>query len=244
VAVQREQQLAEAEHIVRVCEDKSNPTCAAVIGGQILDGGFRDYILRFKGNPYIKGVRHGLNNPKQLENEQLIKNLRLLGTLNMRFDLLVPPGLIGDAAGLVERCNQTRFILDHCGNADPQAFHRDLDWGRKPQHDPDQWKRGIDILARRTNVICKISGIIARVPKDKATADVLSPVVTHCLDAFGPDRVVFGGDWPVCTRGAPLSVWVKLLREIVRARSREEKSKLFWTNAHRFYALERTSTEY
>jgi L-fuconolactonase len=244
VAVEPGQQVAEAEHIVKVCENKSNPTCAAVIGGQILEDSFREYILRFKGSPYIKGVRHGLSNPKQLENDQLLWNLRLLGSLDMSFDLLVPPGLIGGAARLVEQCGRTRFILDHCGNADPLAFHRDLDWGRKPQHDADQWKRGIDTLARRTNVICKISGIIARVPKGKAAADVLSPIVTHCLDAFGPHRVVFGGDWPVCTRGAPLSVWVSLLREIVRERSREEKSKLFWANAHRFYALGRTSTEY
>lgn len=237
VAVVSEQQLAEAKYIVKVCEDKSNPTCAAVIGGPILDGDFKDYIFRFRGSPYIKGVRHGLNNLKQLEDGQLIQNLRLLGTVNMSFDLLVPPRLIDRAAKLVEQCGQTRFILDHCGNADPLAFNRNLDWGREPQHDADQWKGDIDKLARQTNVICKISGIIARVPKGKATAEILSPVVMHCLDAFGPDRVVFGGDWPVCTRGATLCVWVNLLQQIVQKRSTEEKHKLFWTNAHRFYGI-------
>jgi predicted TIM-barrel fold metal-dependent hydrolase len=237
VAVVPEQKLAEAKYIAKVCENRSNPTCAAVIGGLILENSFEDYILQFKGNPYIKGVRHGLNNPRQLEDNRLIQNLRLLGSLNMSFDLLVPPGLIGKAAKLVEQCSDTRFILDHCGNADPLAFHHNLDWGREPQHDADQWKRGVDTVAKQTNVICKISGIIARVPKGKATAEVLSPVVTHCLDAFGPGRVVFGSDWPVCTRGAPLHVWTDLLRETVRKRSLEERHKLFWTNAHRFYGL-------
>jgi len=237
VAVAPEQKLAEAEHIVKTCADKSNPTCAAVIGGLVLEDNFKDYILQFKGNSYIKGLRHGLNNPRQLEDNRLIQNLRLLGSLNMSFDLLVPPGLIGQAAKLVERCGDTRFILDHCGNADPLAFESKLDWGREPQHDADQWKRDIDTLAGRTNVICKISGIIARVPRGKATAEVLSPIVTHCQDAFGPGRVVFGSDWPVCTRGAPLHVWTNLLREIVRKRSFEEKRKLFWRNANRFYGL-------
>lgn len=237
VAVAPEQKLAEAKHIIKICEDKSNPTCAAVIGGLIFENSFKDYILQFKDNPYIKGVRHGLNNPEQLENNRLIQNLRLLGTLNMNFDLLVPPGLIGKAAKLVKQCDDTQFILDHCGNADPLAFDRHLDWGREPQHDPDQWKRGVDILAQQTNVICKISGIIARVPKGRATADLLSPIVIHCLDSFGPDRVVFGGDWPVCTRGAPLRVWTHLLHEIIRKRSFEEKRKLFWRNAHHFYSL-------
>jgi L-fuconolactonase len=237
VSVAGEQKPAEAEHVIKICEDKSNHTCAAVIGGLIMENSFKEYILQFKDNPYIKGVRHGLNNPRQLEDSQLIQNLRLLGSLNMRFDLLVPPGLIGEAAKLVEKCSDTRFILDHCGNADPLAFNSELDWGREPQHDADQWKSNVDELAKQTNVICKISGIIARVPKGKATAEVLSPIVTHCQDAFGPDRVVFGSDWPVCTRGAPLRIWTNLLHEIVRKRSFEEKCKLFWINANNFYGL-------
>jgi L-fuconolactonase len=237
VAVVPEQKLDEAKHVIKICEDKSSPTCAAVIGGLILENSFKDYILQFKDNPYIKGVRYGLNNSKQLEDNRLIQNLRLLGKLNMGFDLLVSPRLIGEAAKLVEQCGDTKFILDHCGNADPLAFDRNLDWGREPQHNADQWKRDVDTLAEQTNVICKISGIIARVPKTKATAKVLSPIVTHCLDTFGPDRVVYGSDWPVCTRGAPLRVWTNLLHEIVRRRSLEEKRKLFWKNAHGFYGL-------
>jgi predicted TIM-barrel fold metal-dependent hydrolase len=153
----------------------------------------------------------------------------------MSFDLLISPRLIKESAKLVARCGDKRFILDHCGNADPLAFDHGLDWGREPQHDADQWKGDIETLARQSNVICKISGIIARMPKGEATAEVLLPVVTHCLDTFGPDRVVFGSDWPVCTRGAPLSVWTNLLHEIVQERSFEEKHKLFWKNEYLFY---------
>ena len=237
VAVAPEQKLAEAEYIVKVCADRGNPTCAAVIGGLILEDGFKDYIMRFAGSPYIKGVRRALNNPRQFEDDRLIQNLRLLGSLNMSFDLVIPPRLIAQAAKLVERCGDTRFILDHCGNADPLAFTADLDWGRKPQHDADAWKRDIETLAARPNTICKISGIIARVPKGQATAEVLSPIVNHCLYTFGPDRVIFASDWPVCTRGAPLHMWVNLLREIVKHRPSGQKRKLFWSNANNFYSL-------
>ena len=237
VAVAREQKPAEAEYIIEVCADRSNPTCAAVIGGLILEDGFEEYVTRFKGNPYVKGVRHPLNNPRQYKDDRLIRNLRLLGRLNMSFDLVIPPRLIRQAADLVERCGETRFILDHCGNADPLAFKTDLDWGRKPQHDAEAWKRDIEALAVRPNIICKISGIIARVPKGKATAGVLAPVVNHCLDTFGPDRVIFAGDWPVCTRGAPLHVWVNLLRDIVKDRNSIQQRKLFWSNANSFYSL-------
>lgn len=238
VALSPEQQSAEARHIIKVCKDKSNPTCAAVIGGQILNESFKDYIHQFKDNPYIKGVRHNLYDPSQLNRKQLIENLRLLGTLNMRFDLLVRPDHIDEAMKLVEQCGDTQFILDHCGNADPLAFNPHLDWNREPQHDADRWKHGIDVLAKQTNVICKISGIISRVPKGKATAAVMSPIVNHCLESFGPDRVIFGSDWPVCTRGAPLHVWMTLLHEIIQKRPIEEKQKLFRTNAHHFYNLD------
>jgi len=237
VAVAREQKLAEAKHIVKVCADRSNPTCAAVIGGLILEDGFEEYVTRFKGNPYIKGVRHPLNKPEQFEDSRLIRHLRLLSRLNMSFDLVIPPRLIARAADLVERCGETRFILDHCGNADPLAFDNGLAWDRKPQHDAEMWKRYIDTLAKQPNVICKISGIIARVPKGKAASGALAPVVNHCLDTFGPDRVIFAGDWPVCTRGAPLRVWVNLLRDIVKDRSSEQQRKLFWSNANSFYGL-------
>jgi L-fuconolactonase len=237
VAVAPEQKLAEAEHIIKVCQDEHNPTCAAVIGGLILERSFQEFILRFKGSPYIKGVRHGLNSPAQLKDDQLIQNLRVLGSLDMSFDLLIPPRLIGPAAKLAGQCSNTQFILDHCGNADPLAFNPKLDWARSPEHEADQWKRGINTLAQQKNVICKISGIIARVPKGKASADILSPIVTHCLNSFGPERVVFGSDWPVCTRGATLRTWTTLLREIVKTRSHQEKDKLFWRNAQRVYGL-------
>ena len=213
VAVAPEQKLAEAEHVIKVCQDRHNPTCAAVIGGLVLESSFKDFISKFKGNPYIKGVRHGVNRPEQLQDDQLMQNLRLLGTLNMSFDLLIPPRLIGPAAKLAEQCSNTQFILDHCGNADPLAFNPKLNWGRSPEHNADHWKRDMDALAQQNNVVCKISGIIARVPRGKASAELLSPIVTHCLDAFGPERVVYGSDWPVCTHGASLRRWTTGLNE-------------------------------
>ena len=77
----------------------------------------------------------------------------------------------------------------------------------KLDHDADAWRRDMERLAAQKNVICKISGIVARVPK-QWSADDLAPIVNHCLDTFGPERVVFGSDWPVCLNGAPLRDWV------------------------------------
>ena len=65
----------------------------------------------------------------------------------------------------------------------------------------------------------------------------LAPVVNHCLDAFGPDRVFFVGDWPVCLLGSPLLDWVDALKQIVSSRPVSEQRKLWSSNAIRFYDL-------
>ncbi|HUP78258.1 MAG TPA: amidohydrolase family protein, partial [Pirellula sp.] len=91
-------------------------------------------------------------------------------------------------------------------------------------------------LAKRPNVICKISGVIASLPK-VGDANDLAPIVNFCLDSFGPDRVVFGSDWPVCLLGAPLKTWVSMLTQIISSRSNADQQKLWAGNAIRHYEL-------
>ena len=81
----------------------------------------------------------------------------------------------------------------------PRSFAADL----------TPWKRQIAARGPRSNASCKVSGIVASTRGRTWTPDDLAPFINHVLDEFGPDRVVFGGDWPVCTLGAPLAGWVK-----------------------------------
>jgi L-fuconolactonase len=243
VDVDPQQQLAEAEYVIELCQRKDNPTCAAVISGRPAAAGFRDYITRFKGSPYIKGIRHI---PKAAEiqeglwaKKEFIQGIRLLGELGMSFDLCAPPSELPNAAKLVDQCPVTRFILDHCGNADPKAFRRRRRRGEKPEpprHDPDQWRRDVAALAQRKQVVCKISGIVASAPEGWKPDD-LAPIINHCIDVFGPDRVMFASDWPVCTRMATLAQWVEALREVIREREEPLQRKLLHDNAMQFYGL-------
>jgi L-fuconolactonase len=244
VAVDPDSLVTEAEYVVGLCRRDDNPTAAAVIGGRPGEKGFREYITRFKGSPYVKGVRHIMpgSTPELWSEKPFVEGIRLLGELEMRFDLCMPPARLPDAAKLVDACPETRFVLDHCGNADPVAFmsaeRREAARPAKaPQHEPDQWRRDLAKLAERDRVVCKISGIIARAPKENWTPDDLAPIIDHCLDVFGPDRVIFASDWPVCTRAASLGEWVGALKEIVENRPEAEQRKLFHDNAVRFYGL-------
>ena len=135
------------------------------------------------------------------------------------------PDELGDAAKLIDACPDTAFILDHCGNASVRA--KDL----------SGWKADIGRIAERKNVVCKVSGIVASAAPDPWTADDLAPIVNHVLDRFGPDRVVFGGDWPVCTLAATYRQWVEALRRIVAGRPVADQKKLFHDNAIRVYRL-------
>ena len=242
VAVDPRQQAAEAEHVIQLCQRSDNPTCAAVIGGRLDSDQFRQYITRFKDSRYVKGVRHSLSEPRRCLEKTFLAGIRLLGKLGMSFDICFPPTGLLAGAKLAGLCPDTRFILDHCGNADPKAFSppaktKDGHRAGTPGHQPDQWRRDLDQLAKRRNVVCKISGIVARAPKEGWTADDLAPIVNHCLDAFGPDRVIFGGDWPVCTRVASFRQWVTALREVIASRSQADQRKLLSENAVRFYGL-------
>src|SRR6267142_1795788 len=100
--------------------------------------------------------------------------------------------------------------------------------------DLTQWRRDMANIAKHKNVVCKVSGIVASARPGMWTADDLAPIVNHTLEVFGAERVMFGGDWPVCTLTATYRQWVEALKAIVRNRPAEEQRKLFHDNAVRF----------
>jgi predicted TIM-barrel fold metal-dependent hydrolase len=247
VDVDPSQQVAEAEMIIDLCQRDDNPTVAAVISGRPADAdGFRAYISHFQHSPYIKGVRqvlHGASTPPgYCLQPSFVKSVQWLGELGLRYDLCLRPAELGDAVTLVDQCPGTQFILDHCGNADFYTV-ADASGSTTPERDDlmwhtrQQWLDDIRALAERPNVVCKISGIVQRARPTDWTATDLAPTINHCLDSFGPDRVVFGGDWPVCTLGAPYAAWVNALKMVIRNRSEEEQRKLLAENAARIYGV-------
>lgn len=230
VDVDPAQQTAEANHVLDLCTRADNPMVAAVISGRPASDGFALYLQPFHNSACIKGVRQVLHGPSTPAgyclDKNFIRGIRLLGERDLSFDLCVRPGELLDAAKLIDACPDTRFILDHCGNGDVQA------------RDRSQWEKDIAEVARRKQVVCKISGIVVTAKPEQWKADELAPIIRHTLSVFGPDRVMFGGDWPVCTKTATYRQWFQALASIVSDRSAEEKRKLFHDNAVRVYRLE------
>jgi predicted TIM-barrel fold metal-dependent hydrolase len=228
VDVDPKQHVAEAEYVLDICRQANTPLVAAVIGGRPADDEFPKYIRRFRDNKFLKGVRQVLHNPSAkaglCNTPAFVRGVRALGDAGLSFDLCMRHGEVGDAVKLVEGCKNTRFILDHCGNGPVYAKDR------------TQWQRDMERLAKLPNVVCKVSGIVVQARERWEAAD-LAPVINHTLTTFGPDRVMFAGDWPVCTLRATYRQWVEALQTITRGRSAADNRKLFHDNAVRFYGL-------
>ena len=231
VDVEPSQQEAEARYVIELCRRDDNPMAAAVISGRPAESGFREYVLKFKDAPEIKGVRQVLHGPSTPQgfclDPQFIRGIQFLGERGLSFDLCLRSGELLDADKLVAQCPHTRFIVDHCGNMSVQETAPEQ---RKP------WMEGMKHLADHDHVVCKVSGIVASAAKEW-TIDQLAPNIQFTLDTFGPDRVMFAGDWPVCTLRASFRCWVDALRSIARKQSDADQAKLFHDNAVKFYGL-------
>lgn len=230
VDVHVDQQQEEVDYLLELIKSKKHITVAAVVSGRPASEGFAKYVAQFKGSPYIKGIRqviHEDDNPKGFcVTKEFISGVKLLGDLGLSFDICIRPGELTDADQLIGECPNTRFILDHLGNAplfDAKKF--------------ETWKKDIAKLAERKNVVCKISGIVAQCKKGEWGPETLAPAINHGIEVFGWDRVMFGSDWPVCTLGATMAEWVNALKTIVKDRTEEQQKKLFHDNAKKFYGI-------
>jgi predicted TIM-barrel fold metal-dependent hydrolase len=226
-------QVKEAGYVLDLCRRNDNPMVGAVISGRPASDGFAAYIAKYRENPFIKGVRQVLHVESTPAgyclDRQFVRSVQLLGELGMSFDLCLRSGELLDGEKLVAQCPRTRFIVDHCGNMSVQ----ETDAKKR-----GVWLEGMKALAQHENVVCKISGIVVTARKDWKPAD-LAPNVRDSLEAFGRDRTMFAGDWPVCTLTASYRQWALALREIVRemGMSLADQKKLFHDNAVRFYSL-------
>lgn len=232
VDVTPSQQSQEADYVIDICEKGETPMVAAVISGRPNSAEFKDYITKYAKSKYIKGVRqvlHADSTPaKYCLDPNFVNGVKLLGDLGLSFDLCMRSGELLDGVKLVDQCPKTRFIVDHCGNFSVQATN---------DADRAKWKKGMLEFAERPNVVCKISGLIASAKPGAWKPQDLAPNMNFSMETFGPDRIMFGGDWPVCTLVAQYGEWVKALKTITEAMPEGNRRKLFHDNAVKFYGL-------
>jgi L-fuconolactonase len=178
--------------------------------------------------PLVKGVRRIVQDepdPEFCLQPRYVEGTRLLGELGLTADLCCNFRQLAPTVELVRCCPGTEFILDHI--AKPNIRGGEM----------EPWASQIRELSALPNVVCKISGVVTEADHDGWSVADVRPWVEHCLDAFGPDRVVYGSDWPVATLASTYRRWVETLDEITSGWSEADRRKLWFENAARFYRL-------
>ena len=189
--------------------------------------------LEAMAHPRLTGIRRVLHtHPDELSQSSLFReNVSHLGALGLSFDLCVLQRQLPLALDLVRACPQTTFILDHCGV--PEISSNDAPAGAGFL----AWEKSIRALAAEPNVNGKISGITAYAPEPLRNAEGLRPYIETMLEAFGPARLVWGGDWPVVNLGDGLLAWSNITRDLLSELTPDERTLILSTNAKKIYRI-------
>ena len=148
-----------------------------------------------------------------------------LKRFNLRYDILIFERHLPQAIQLVDRHPEQVFVLDHL--AKPRIKEGIL----------SPWRESMKELARRGNVFCKVSGMATEADWKQWTPGQLRPYFDAALDAFGPRRLMFGSDWPVCLLACDYGRWVKTVRDFAAPLSDAERDRLFGGTAIDAYGL-------
>jgi L-fuconolactonase len=205
---------------------------AAVVGWADLTGpDVAGEIARLRGLPggaRLAGIRHLVQDepdPGWLAGPAVRRGLRAVGAAGLCYDLLVRPGQLAAAIDVTGELDSVPFVLDHGGKPAISAGRR------------EPWARHVAELARRPNVTCKLSGLVTEAGPGWAPGQI-APYAAWLLECFGPGRLMFGSDWPVCTMAASYGQVAGLARDLLRGHlSAAELDAVFRRNAAAVYGV-------
>jgi L-fuconolactonase len=180
------------------------------------------------GGDRLVGIRHQAQDepdPDWLGRPEVLRGLRAVGAAGLAYDLLVLVPQLEVARDVVARLPEVRFVLDHLAKPRIAAG----DW--------EPWAARLAALARLPNVTAKLSGLVTEARWEEWDARRISPYARHALDVFGPDRLMYGSDWPVCTLAASYGEVFALARELIEELTEAERAAILGTTAARVYRL-------
>ena len=229
ISVQARQSLTETGWLLEMARQHS--FIKGVIGWLPLFSSDIEQLLgRFADEILLKGLRHviqGEPDPEFMFRSDFNNGVTLLKKYQLVYEILVVERQLPNTIRFVDKHDEQVFVLDHI--AKPLIKSNIL----------SPWKENIQELAKRQNVSCKISGMVTEADISAWTASQLRPYFDVVLEAFGPDRLLFGSDWPVCLVATTYQQWIELVRENISTFSASEQTKIMGGNAARIYNIEK-----
>jgi len=234
VAVQARQTLEETRWLLDLAE--RHPLIRGVVGWVDMRSVDAESQLReFVTRETFVGVRHVVQDepdPRFLLGEEFVRGLKQLQPFGLTYDLLLYPQQLPAAVELVASLPEQPFVLDHL------AKPRIAAWTARS--DMADWRRDIEALARHKNVCCKLSGLVTEAAWRQWRPADFAAYLDIALSAFGPDRLMFGSDWPVCLLAADYAEVAGIISNFCGTLSVAEQAAIWGGTATRFYGLNTT----
>ena len=227
VVVQTQHKLAENDWALDLADD--HEFIAGVVGWVDLTSTNveRDLVGALENEKFV-GVRHVTHDEPDddwIIRDDVLRGLKVLEKYVVPFDLLFYVKHLPHAKTLAEKFPGLPMVIDHLAKPDIKA------------HRTDGWREPFETAARYPNMFCKLSGMITEADWSRWRSADLKPYVQIALEAFGPDRCMFGTDWPVCTLAGSYEQAKRSLEEALGPISEAERADIFGNTAARFYEL-------
>jgi L-fuconolactonase len=228
VFVQAQHVLADNDWVLDLAD--RHPAIRGVVGWvDLTDPAVEATVERYRSNPRFVGVRHVTHDEPDddwILRPDVLRGLAVLERHGLPFDLLFFPRHLRHAASLADRFPNLPLVIDHLGKPGIRA------------RETADWLPAFREAARRDNVFCKLSGMVTEADHERWTPADLAPYVGHALDCFGPQRLMYGSDWPVClVAGADQRRVLEALERNLAALSATERAAILAGTAKRFYRL-------
>lgn len=227
VSVQARQSLAETRWLLELAAE--HEFIQGVVGWvPLVAPDVREQLVSFVGHPPLKGVRHVVHDEPDddfLLRDDFNAGVAALAEFGLVYDILVFERHLPRTISFVDRHPRQVFVLDHL--AKPRARENEL----------EPWRTNLRRLAERENVYCKLSGLATEADWQTWTPDSLRPYLDAALETFGPRRLMFGSDWPVCLLATDYRSWHEVVEEYCGRLSAAEQTRIFGETAREAYRL-------
>ncbi len=230
IAVQARQSPEETRFLLDAA--RREPAIIGVVGWIDLRAPDIATLLEKDADPLIVGYRHVVQDerdPDFLLADPFIDGVRAVAARGLSYDLLVNHAQLATVPHFLNRVGEGRFVLDHAGKPDIAGR------GWQPRADR------IAAVAERPDVWCKVSGLVTEADHATWTPDDVERYLDHVLAVFGPERLIWGSDWPVCLLAASYDRVIDMVADFVARRCPHAEADIFGGNALRAYAIERSS---
>lgn len=227
VAVQASQSEAETMFLINMA--RNYDIVKGVVGWVDLQAeALPDRLTDLAQYREIKGYRHVAQGEPDdfLMRPAVVEGIRQLAAFGLTYDILIYPSQLKAALQLVRAVPEVRFVIDHL--AKPYIRKQDI----------SRWSNFITEIARHPNVSCKLSGMVTEADWQNWSKRDFFPYLDVAFGVFGPDRLLFGSDWPVCLVAANYTQVKTLIDEYVHPWGEEVRAKVFGANAVAFYGLD------